>query len=382
MTVDHRLRVFCLVASAVLLACAKDHSDALPTGDAAGSLAGAAADGGKAGTGGKTGSATPPALQPKRGKSGIPGAKAVATFKPLGDTTTTALGGTATFSASESGVDVAIRLMQCPRSGAVDLFIQDGSDCSDATITGPHWDSPRGEGLPKITCIGVSGIGRGAYTRASDDKHPWSIDGSTASNVVNHAIVAYDSASGAPLACGVIGVDENAPPPTLIDPAAVSDIPVAGKAVIAGLCFGGLFARDNEQECPNPKELTACAQEHCQLDACVAQCRSFLECTTQSDDVCDNALTCELDAACSGCLNDTQSCAVSFCIDKLACASPIAPDGPCAKLVACCNLQGDFAETCLETVHQIERLSGDPSCYGVMQDWDSVSHLPVPCTFE
>lgn len=380
--VDPR-RVIGLLASGAfcfaLAACARDHGGALPTGNVAGSSAGMAAEGGSAG------SATPPRVTPKPGKSGIPGAKAAAILKPVGDGAEDpdhALKGTATFAASESGVDLATHLMRCPRSGTVDLFIQEGSDCSDATLSGPHWDSPRGEGIPRITCIGVSGQGRGAYTRPSDDKHPWSVDGSAASNVVNHAIVAYDPSTGTPVACGVIGVDEDAPPPTVIDPAAVSDIPLVGKAVVAGICVGGLFARNNEQECPNPKELTACAQEHCQLDDCVATCRGWLGCTTETDDVCDNSLACELDGPCGDCQADTQQCVLNFCVDKLTCAAPPTPDGPCAKLVACCGMQGDMAETCLETVRTLEKLSGDPSCLGVMQDWDAISHLPVPCTFE
>jgi hypothetical protein len=45
-------------------------------------------------------------------------------------------------------------------------------------------------------------------------------------------------------------------------------------------------------------------------------------------------------------------------------------------------MQGDEAESCLELVRAVERLSGDPSCYGVMQDWDANSHYQVPCKFE
>jgi hypothetical protein len=45
-------------------------------------------------------------------------------------------------------------------------------------------------------------------------------------------------------------------------------------------------------------------------------------------------------------------------------------------------MQGDAeAQACLDTVHMLEKLSGDPSCYGAMRDWDTTAHLKVPCMF-
>jgi hypothetical protein len=70
-----------------------------------------------------------------------------------------------------------------------------------------------------------------------------------------------------------------------------------------------------------------------------------------------------------------------FCADTIACAAPITAGGPCSQLEACCAMQGDAAAMCLDTVHTIEKLSGDPSCYGAMMDWDINAHLAVPCKF-
>jgi hypothetical protein len=74
-------------------------------------------------------------------------------------------------------------------------------------------------------------------------------------------------------------------------------------------------------------------------------------------------------------------CSLNYCEDIVACTQPT-PGGPCSKLEDCCRTQGDYADRCLALVHQLGGLSGDPSCLGVMQDWDWNTHLPVPCTYE
>jgi hypothetical protein len=71
-----------------------------------------------------------------------------------------------------------------------------------------------------------------------------------------------------------------------------------------------------------------------------------------------------------------------FCSDIIHCAPPITPNGPCSKVEACCQSQGDFAARCLALARQLESLGGDPSCVGAMSDWDFNSHLPVPCSWE
>jgi hypothetical protein len=387
MNARHRCGILSLVSGAVLLcACAREHSEALsPHVRTAGEGAGGQAGEGAAAAGGKAGAAATPRNPPKPGKSGVPGAKAVAALEAVGDAaqdSANAIRGTATFTVTESGVDLAILLQRCPKSGTLQLFIQDGGDCSDETLSGPHWDSPRGEGIPIVTCLGVSAQGRVALTRTPDAETSWSIGDSTKSDVLMHAVVVYDAASGTPLACGVVMNDMSARLPTAQDSEATRDVPLLARAQIAGLCTGQSIVRNNTQDCPDPTALNACAQEHCQLDACVATCADYLACTSKAEDPCSVAFTCAIDEPCATCHGAVQMCAFSFCADQLTCAAPTTPDGPCSQLEACCGLQGDMAPSCLETVQLVEKISGDPSCFGLMRDWDFFSHLPVPCMFE
>lgn len=317
--------------------------------------------------------------------AGATGTKAIAMLEQVGDAVPDAgraLSGTGRFAVTDSGVDLAILFNGCPSTAELRLFIQDGTDCSTATLEGRHWNGAHGEGIPDVPCIGVSGQGRGAISRASDEDAPWTIGGSSDSDVLGHALVAYDRATGAALACGVIKLDDSAPPAPAGDGGAASDVPLKGRAQIAGLCLGASLVRDNTQNCPDPKELSDCAQEHCQLDSCVATCADYLACTTKADDPCSVAFTCEIDKDCSTCQNAVAMCALSFCSEQFSCAAPPTEGGPCSQLRACCALQGDMANSCLELVKQIESLSGDPSCRGVMSDWDFVAHLPVPCMFQ
>jgi hypothetical protein len=348
------------------------HSDSGASGGAGRGTAGSADD--------SSGAANPGKHEP-----GAPGTKAIAKLAQVGDAAPDAgraLSGTGRFTVTESGVDLAILFNGCPSTVEFRLFIQKGTDCSAGTLAGPHWNGAHGEGIPDVPCIGVSGQGRGAISRAKDDAAPWSIGGSSESDVLGHALVAYDRDSGKPLACGVIMLDDSAPPAASSDAGAASDVSLLGRAQIAGLCLGNSLVRDNKQQCPDPKELSACAQEHCQLDSCIAMCADYLACTTKADDPCSVAFTCEIDQDCSRCQGSVQMCVFSFCAEQISCAAPSTPDGPCSQLRACCALQGDMADSCLELVKMIEKISGDPSCRGVMSDWDFVAHLPVPCMFE
>jgi hypothetical protein len=381
----HRRRLLSLGSSALLLfACARDHgqsgsTDASPehTGDGSGGKAGESSGA----AAGKAGAANPA----KQEKAGGPGTKAVAALESVGDAATDAgpsLRGTATFNVTQSGVDLSIMARNCAASVRLQFFIQAGGDCSDETISGPRWQDGRGDGIPDVACLGVSGQGRAALTRSSDEARPWTIGGSSDTNVLGHAFVAYDAESGAAVACGVIMLEQGATDAPASDPGASRNVPLLGRAQIAGACLGQMIVRDNEQACPDPKALSACAEEHCQLDACVATCADYLACTTQAEDPCSVAFTCEIDSACSKCQGSVQTCSFNFCADQLTCAAPVTPDGPCSQLEACCGLQGDKTESCLELVRQLEQISGDPSCFGVMRDWDFVAHLPVPCMFE
>jgi hypothetical protein len=319
----------------------------------------------------------------KHDQPGAPGTKAIAKFAQVGDAAPDAgrtLSGTGRFAVTESGVDLAILLNGCPSTAELQLFIQEGTDCSADTLAGPHWNGAHGEGIPDVPCVGVSGQGRGAISRANDEDAPWTIGGSSDSDVLGHALVAYDRDSGKAVACGVIMFDESAPPAS--DAGAATDVPLLARAQVAGLCLGKSLVRDNLQQCPDPAELSTCAQEHCQLDSCVATCADYLACTSKADDPCSVAFTCEITKDCSSCQGSVQMCAFSFCSDQFSCAAPPTEGGPCSQLRACCALQGDMANSCLELVSMIEKISGDPSCFGVMRDWDFVAHLPVPCMFE
>jgi hypothetical protein len=363
------------MAAGLLLACAQEHGQqngAKPALDAAGPSAA------------ESGSAAPakPRPQVKPGRSGVPGTKAVAMLEPLKAAVDEFSDrGRATFNVTEAGVDLTVLIRDCAPNGRAQVYIFEGSDCTSATLAGPRWDAPRGEGIPLLTCFGAGGQARLAWTRSNDDSKPWSIATGEDSDVLMHAVAVFDVATGEPMACGVIQLDESQPPPT--EPTAgATEVSLLGRAQIAGLCFGGLFVRTNEHQCPDPKELTECAQVHCPLDACVARCGDYLACTTKEKDPCSVAYTCPVDDACAQCQGDVTQCVFMFCTDEIACAAPVTPDGPCSKLKACCDLQGDKADSCLEAVKVLEQLSGDPSCNGAMHDWDFFSHLPVPCMFQ
>jgi hypothetical protein len=196
--------------------------------------------------------------------------------------------------------------------------------------------------------------------------------------MLGHAMIISDS-SGEALACGVIGRTADvvaAPKPT-----GAAAKPELG-AFLAGICLSKTFVRDSTRACPDPVELSRCAREHCQLDQCAQACSSFLTCLASTADPCKDEFECEMTQACSDCRNEVGGCTFTFCTEQIACAPPTAVDGPCAKLEACCAMQGDGAMPCLDVVRLVQKLSGDASCVGVMHDWDTVAHLKVPCKFE
>lgn len=298
--------------------------------------------------------------------------------------------GDGSFTETAEGVDLEFQVRGCANADdarSLPLMILQGGDCSDATLLGPHWDSPRGEDIPSATCIGASGGGRTFYTRLKSDSKPWTVGTPDASNVIGHAFVVYDPATLEPRACGVIGraPDKPTAPPMAASAGGPSE---EARAVLAGLCLGKMIVRDNTQDCPNPKELNACASMHCEVDPCVETCSDYTTCIDQQAsagaDICHASLvTCPASEACSSCSGAITQCVFGFCLDQVGCAAPIMPGGPCSQLEACCNMQGDQdAQTCLDDVHTLERLSGDPSCYGAMRDWDTTAHLKVPCMFQ
>lgn len=111
------------------------------------------------------------------------------------------LTGTATFTAEDADVSVYIELNDCP-DGSYQVHIHEGNSCDNY---GPHWDVPRGEGIPNITCD--NDHGEGTYTRLGTDPKPWSVElGDDDTDVNGHTFVVHD-AGGTVLACGEISVD-------------------------------------------------------------------------------------------------------------------------------------------------------------------------------
>jgi hypothetical protein len=358
------IRVAC--SALLLFACARKHGDAV-AGDSTP----------KAGNGAAT---SRPSVSKDSDPSRV-GAKATAKLEPVAaasDGDSTPVSGTASFSETSAGVDLTIGMRGCAIGKTYPLFIQAGGDCSSASLLGARWDSPRGENINEIMCTGTTGMGRTFYTRPKQDAKPWTIGNPAASNILGHVLVAYDSATLQPIACGPIVRAEDAPPVTA--PAKGQGPSSELKAQLAGLCLGRQIVRDNAQTCPDPEALARCAGAHCELDACVPICADYLACLEQESDPCQSA--CLPDNPCSDCQNKVWQCTLGFCLSEIACASPVTPDGPCAQLEACCAMQGDGAASCLETVHLLEKLSGDPSCFGAMHDWDTTSHLSVPCKFQ
>jgi hypothetical protein len=368
----HLNRLLIVVSgSLAVVACAREHSGAAAKAGAAKSTGNAGSSAQMAGHGAldagaaRLGGFASAKLEPTD-------AAAQSDSKPIA--------GIGTFTETAAGVDLVINVMGCVLGKTYPVYIQAGTDCSTDTLLGPHWDSPRGEGIAMIACTGTTGLGRTFYTRANRDKKPWTVGNPSASDVLGHALVVYDPSTMQPAACGQIVRGE----PVALDAGAARDdtTAVALRAQIAGLCVAKMIVRDNTQECPNPAELAKCASDHCALDACLAKCTDYLACLGRAADPCAAAFTCEIDNDCSNCQLDVTMCTFGYCADTVACASPITPGGPCSQLEACCAMQGEGAASCLDTVHAIEKFSGDPSCAGAMQDWDTTAHLPVPCKFK
>lgn len=366
-----------VVTSALLAACARHHGDDAQLGSAKSSSSAADSGSEPRADGGP----------PEFVEAAHVGAKASVTVDAIADG---AIHGDGTFTETAAGVDLEFQVRGCANANnakSLPLMIVEGGDCSAASLLGPHWDGARGEDIPAASCIGASGGGRTFYTRLQSDPKPWTVGTPEASNVIGHALVVYDPETLQPKACGVIGraPDKERAAPMSASTGGPSE---DARAVISSLCLGRMIVRDNAQDCPNPKELNACASMHCEVDACLETCSDYTACLDQQvstgTDICQAALVqCQVAQDCSTCIGNINRCVVGFCLDQLACAAPIMPGGPCSQLEACCNMQSDAeAQPCLDEVRALEKLSGDPSCYGAMRDWDTTAHLKVPCMFQ
>jgi hypothetical protein len=358
------------VLMVVLVACARDHREGEPKPKPPEAPAGAASQA-EAGSGGRA----PDASAADGGESQL-GATATVTLEPTAveqQRGADALRGTATFRQTDSSVDLTSSLFNCRGPMPFELYIQDGADCA-----GARWK--RGEGIPRIGCTGTSGRARGYYVREDANDLPWSIGGPERSDILGRALIVVDPATSETIACGVIARGEAKPRGSNPPPTGATSI--TQHAQIAGICTWNTIVRDSEHPCPNPKELAECASQHCNAGSCLEPCADYLGCLGESEEACSRQFMCEITAACADCHNGVTECVFGFCAEQIACAAPVTPDGPCAKLEACCSIQGDEAASCLDLVRALAKFSGDPSCIGAMHDWDFFSHLPVPCEFE
>lgn len=287
--------------------------------------------------------------------------------------------GDARFTVTTEGVDLALSVMGCVQYlKGYPLRIHDGSSCDDAAALGEVFGGKRGAGIPGVYCGGTAGNGEFFYSRASTDPLPWTLGGPAASNIIGRLLVLHDPVSDEPLACGEIVAE-----PEAVPDAGVADVPepsLETQSALAGYCTLQAVARDSTQACPDRQKMVDCATTHCELTTCFTECADYASCADQQPDVC-TATSCAMPAPCLQCMTHVFQCMINFCDDALACAVPTA-DGPCTKLEHCCMTQGDYADRCLMLVHQLSSISGDPSCNGVMKDWDWNTHLPVACTYE
>ena len=112
--------------------------------------------------------------------------------------------GTGTFTQSGTDVLLSFTLNNCTAGKSYNIHIHQGSDCTDTTTQGGHWDMTRGEGIPNIMCNGTTGTT--TYNRvATDATLKWSVGDASATDVIGHTIVVHDpDMPMTRIACGTI----------------------------------------------------------------------------------------------------------------------------------------------------------------------------------
>lgn len=288
--------------------------------------------------------------------------------------------GTATFATNASGVDLTLSITGCVIGNGTGypVRIDEGSACAATTSQGSVWDAPRGDGITGVSCTGNSGVGLAYYTRLGSDPKPWSVGGPSSSDVLGHTLVILDPSTMQPVACGPIELMADAGASLDASSSDGGGVRADIRAQIAGYCQ--YEALSPTPACPVPQRVVDCACTHCDLSACLSACSDFATCLEGEPDAC--ATSCPVDQACSDCMSSVQQCLLGFCLDDVACAVPT-PGGPCSKVEACCTMQTSRAQECLATVQKIEKLSGDPSCVGLMHDQDFLTNIAndPPCNF-
>jgi hypothetical protein len=290
--------------------------------------------------------------------------------------------GDARLRTTQEGIDLALHLKGCvPYLQGYPLRVQEGDSCD---ALGEVWDGERGSGIAAVYCDGTTGLSEFYYSRSSEDaKARWTLGGPAGTDLVGKLLVLHDPISDEPLACGEIVAEAEADAGAAMGSDAGQQLEprLEARAALAGACTLKAAVRDTaDDQCPDPETLVDCATTHCELSSCYSQCQDYITCLEPEADVCA-APSCTIDQTCIACMSRVFACEIDFCVDAIACGKPT-PGGPCSKLEDCCRTQGDFTDRCLMLVHQLASLSGDPTCVGVMKDWDWNTHLPVACTYE
>ncbi len=286
------------------------------------------------------------------------------------------ISGDATFHLTPTTMDISAKVGGCePFLKGYPLRIHAGTSCADAKSIGAQWDEADAGADPLVYCNGTSGTGASYYSRLDTDPRPWTLGGPANTNILGRVLVIHDPVSDVPLACGVIPASPTGPP----DAGSVPAVPPNLAADLAGYCTLSALDPDASPPCPDPHALADCATEHCGLSECFGACADYLSCLGSEADPCAPT-NCTMDSACGACASGIFGCLADFCLDTAGCAH-VTPGGPCSALEACCQMQGDYAQACQRTIHQLEKLGGDPSCVGTMHDWDFNTHVPVPCNF-
>ncbi len=284
------------------------------------------------------------------------------------------IAGDATFHVTPVGMDLSVTVLGCePFLKGYPLRIHSGISCTNVTS-----DEPAPDAGPEalVYCNGTSGTGASYYSRPSTDARPWTLGGAASTNILGRVLVIHDPVSDAPLACGVIPTSATSPS----DAGTAVDVPLDLRADLAGYCTLSGLAPDASPPCPDRQALVDCATQHCGLAECLGPCADYMSCLKTSADPC-HSTSCTMSAACGTCTSGMFGCLTNFCLDTVGCAQ-VTPGGPCSTLETCCAIQGDYEQACLRTIHQLEKLGGDPTCLGTTQDWDFNSHVPVPCNYD
>lgn len=160
---------------------------------------GGAGAGGSGGTGGADAGDDNDASMDEDGGTELEEHTATAALEPIEDNTIT---GTATFTTDGADVVLEVQLSDCP-DGSYPVHIHEGTDC---TNFGPHWDPPRGEGIPNIVC--EDDEGDTMHIRMAANPKPWSIGlDNEETDVHGHTIVVH-LPDDSPAACGEITLDD------------------------------------------------------------------------------------------------------------------------------------------------------------------------------